>query len=1115
MMRDIRGEVALITGASRGTGRAIALALAKAGCHVALLARQLAELEQTASLCQEYGVKTLCLPLDITDKDALKEAFETCINELGALHTLVNNAGVSGSGDLASSSIDEWEWTLDVNLRAAMNATYFALPHIQQQTHGAIIYIASIAGKTGVAGASSYSASKHGVLGFASSVFEEIRDANIKVCAICPGYVNTEMVASDNLDPARMIQPEDIAQAACFVVQFPTNTCPTEIVLRPQRDPAGQADKETSIQETKQKAPETTQPHTPHPQPHTEDFPTETLEVMDQSEAADDSESEESGAKETPETPTTPQEPPQSSPQTEGKSNTAVEIHVSFTDLDDESDPLNQTLQDDDLSVSRELAAIEPGQSIQVEPPTETQETPPEDPLAQELQAIEQEEAPATEAPPTDSVSITLAEAQEAPSPDNPETDQEALTSTEVSEPTAPSTQLEETSPREKADTSEEDEQASSASSTPNTETQERDTPEAEAPTQNPVALTPTQSAPEGADEAPKEAAPQTAQEADEEAETTPALEDEVMITVTVADESSLSDTSEGEEAEEAEEAQESIPQRVSSTEAEEAKATAQEPVSVSDADEEPSVVVQMDASFGEEEEEQTKTEEKAEGAADLATSPSMIQPNSAAPLSGANAESEPDAEDHTQDHGQQVPAPIATRPVAKDPPIVAPTERQANETPSPNTAPATSLTGTQAYGKPPTIAPSPKRIPNDTPAQSPHPQTASFPPLTPESKPAKVAAILDSLPLGGMPPLPPLTGDLLTPQTDTLPGTTPSSPQLPGLPPLTPQIGGGLPPMPPLQPAAPIHTLEGTSAPNIPAASPAATKQHTMEVAPSPTPEAPSSPQPAYETTPGEVLESTVHIKRPPEDQRALLKALPFAIEDTDLVFEDMVQTLEIDEFAVMEVLGTAKRLFWNPLRNTTLQLAYENIIAYLHTIDLSPVRRAVPLVAKQVCADLVSVYEQQVEELLQGKDPTPEDQARYQLDPAQQERILGDIRSPFREYIERLEQLDQAQEEMLHVLHERISMQLGRLPPLLAPELKEQLDQMEDAQGIEGIWRVQLEVTRIGLAYYKDEAEQEINQLLNAMEQFLAQFEPTYTALLNRIIEVWSDHLMPSLKA
>ena len=118
-----------------------------------------------------------------------------------------------------------------------IHLTRHALPHIQKQSAGGIINIASVAGKMTHKKGGIYTATKHGVIGFTGSLYEDVRELNIKVCAICPGFVNTDMVRNTKLDSSKMIQPEDIARTILFVLKFPDTGCPTEITVRPQQSP--------------------------------------------------------------------------------------------------------------------------------------------------------------------------------------------------------------------------------------------------------------------------------------------------------------------------------------------------------------------------------------------------------------------------------------------------------------------------------------------------------------------------------------------------------------------------------------------------------------------------------------------------------------------------------------------------------------------------------------------------------------------------------------------------------------------------------------------------------------------------------------------------------------
>lgn len=231
----IQHQRALITGANRGIGRAVALELAKGGCDLALMARDSQALDATKTECEAHGVKVVTLPADLGLVEKIPEWVDRAASELGGLSILVNNAGVfprSGEDPLA-----EWTHMLDINVKAVMAMTQAALPHIKQHDRGAIIFLSSIAGKTTFSGGEGYCASKHAVLGFAGSLYESVREHNIKVTTLCPGFVNTDMVAPFGLIAEKMIQPEDIARTVRFVLEFPDTGCPTEIVIRPLQSP--------------------------------------------------------------------------------------------------------------------------------------------------------------------------------------------------------------------------------------------------------------------------------------------------------------------------------------------------------------------------------------------------------------------------------------------------------------------------------------------------------------------------------------------------------------------------------------------------------------------------------------------------------------------------------------------------------------------------------------------------------------------------------------------------------------------------------------------------------------------------------------------------------------
>jgi len=192
----------MITGASRGLGRAIALALAGAGADVALAARSKAALEETAHLAAPCGRRTLVAPTDVASYTAVDALVQRTIRELGRLDIVVNNSGVAKVAPLVEMTPEDWRFMLDVNLTGVFNGCRAAAPHLIAQKSGKVINVASVLGQVGLPGYTVYGATKGGVIALTRALGVEWARHNVQVNAIAPGWFETDMTHEAFADPA-------------------------------------------------------------------------------------------------------------------------------------------------------------------------------------------------------------------------------------------------------------------------------------------------------------------------------------------------------------------------------------------------------------------------------------------------------------------------------------------------------------------------------------------------------------------------------------------------------------------------------------------------------------------------------------------------------------------------------------------------------------------------------------------------------------------------------------------------------------------------------------------------------------------------------------------------
>jgi len=235
---SLAGQVALITGAGRGIGAAIAAKLAGLGAAVVVCGRTRAPLNSTAGAISKAGGRAEALECDVTDLHSVEAAAAHVHQTLGRLDILVNNAGVGGfGGPLHQLPPESWEQVLNTNLRGVYYCIRAFAPLMIRARTGHIINISSLAGKNALPNGAAYAASKWGLNGLSYSVAEELRTHNIRVSVVCPGSVDTELSPHAGKDPAKMLRPEDVAHAVAMLVTQAPQSFVSEILLRPTQKP--------------------------------------------------------------------------------------------------------------------------------------------------------------------------------------------------------------------------------------------------------------------------------------------------------------------------------------------------------------------------------------------------------------------------------------------------------------------------------------------------------------------------------------------------------------------------------------------------------------------------------------------------------------------------------------------------------------------------------------------------------------------------------------------------------------------------------------------------------------------------------------------------------------
>jgi clavulanate-9-aldehyde reducatase len=244
-MGALDGKVAAITGASSGIGEATAAALANEGAAVALCARRKDRLDEIAQAIESEGGRAVALEADIGDEEQARGFVRGAAEELGRLDVLVNNAGVMLLGPVEGVDTEQWRRMVDVNVLGLLYCTQEALPLIRDSGGGHIVNVSSVAGRQATFGAAVYNLTKWGVVGFSEALRQEALNSNIRVTAIEPGFVDTELQghnehpmvveATEKMrqDIGKVLESEDIARAILYVVSQPEHVNINEVLIRP------------------------------------------------------------------------------------------------------------------------------------------------------------------------------------------------------------------------------------------------------------------------------------------------------------------------------------------------------------------------------------------------------------------------------------------------------------------------------------------------------------------------------------------------------------------------------------------------------------------------------------------------------------------------------------------------------------------------------------------------------------------------------------------------------------------------------------------------------------------------------------------------------------------
>jgi NADP-dependent 3-hydroxy acid dehydrogenase YdfG len=235
--KALAGKVAIVTGASRGIGFAVAQRLAKMGAKLSICARDPQKLERAAADLRQSAAAVFAASVDVTCADHIESFVSATRKNLGSVDVLVNNAGIGYFGPTHEASEHNWDSVLDTNLKSVFLMSKAVAPGMIERRGGHIINIASLAGKNAFRGGGVYCASKWGLLGLTECMAEDLRQYDIRVSAICPGSVATDFSPHAGKDASKLLQADDIAHAVEMIVTQAPQSFISEVLMRPTQKP--------------------------------------------------------------------------------------------------------------------------------------------------------------------------------------------------------------------------------------------------------------------------------------------------------------------------------------------------------------------------------------------------------------------------------------------------------------------------------------------------------------------------------------------------------------------------------------------------------------------------------------------------------------------------------------------------------------------------------------------------------------------------------------------------------------------------------------------------------------------------------------------------------------